>query len=150
MLYISLHVNKKCRALMKTYTESHFNGCLLIWVLHSSKLNDKTNHIHEIVLGVLYTLIRNHFSIDNLIKMAPLQFIKIQIHWDTFSYPRLSNNVIPSSPTILGESWHSVPQNIEDCCPFICFNRHITKWKPDYPFHLCQFFFTTVWFQIIQ
>ena len=38
--------NKK-RVLMKAFTESQFDYCLLIWMFHSRGANNKINHLHE-------------------------------------------------------------------------------------------------------
>ena len=32
---------------MKAFTESQFNYCLLIWMFHSRTLNNKINRLHE-------------------------------------------------------------------------------------------------------
>ena len=37
----------KCGMVMKTFIESQFNYCPLIWKFHSRTLNNKTNCLHE-------------------------------------------------------------------------------------------------------
>ena len=37
----------KKRLLLKTFVESQFSYCLLIWMFCSRKMNKKINHIHE-------------------------------------------------------------------------------------------------------
>ena len=44
----------KRKALMKTFVISQFNYCLLVWMLHSRKLNHCVNSIHERALSVTY------------------------------------------------------------------------------------------------
>ena len=62
---------EKRRTLIKAFIESQFNYCPLIWMLRSRALNNKINHIHE---RALRTII--HLSMNSLIKMTPLRFIK--------------------------------------------------------------------------
>ena len=44
----------KLRLIMKTFIESHFNYCPLIWMCHSRGLNQKINKLHERALRVVY------------------------------------------------------------------------------------------------
>ena len=39
---------------MKSFIESQFGYCPLIWMFHSRGLNNKTNHIHEGALRITY------------------------------------------------------------------------------------------------
>ena len=48
-----MNVSKK-RIIMKSFIESQFGYCLLIWMFHSRGLNDKINHIHERALRITY------------------------------------------------------------------------------------------------
>ena len=45
---------EKLRLLMKTFIESHFNYCPLLWMFHSRKLNNRINSLHERALRVVY------------------------------------------------------------------------------------------------
>ena len=38
---------EKRRIVMKTFIESQFNYCLLIWMFHSRTINNKINRLHE-------------------------------------------------------------------------------------------------------
>ena len=40
---------------MKTFVESQFNYCPLIWLLHSRTLNNKINRLHERALRIVYS-----------------------------------------------------------------------------------------------
>lgn len=77
---------------MKTCIESQFNDCLLLWVLHSRKLNNKMNHTHEIPLSI-YILIINHPSMDSLIWHGSFTFhslatdIQKHSHSEDFQIP---------------------------------------------------------------
>ena len=44
----------KLRILMKTFIESQFGYCPLIWMLHSRRLNNKINKLHERALRLVY------------------------------------------------------------------------------------------------
>ena len=46
--------NNKLRILMKTFIDSQFNYCPLIWMFHSRQLNNKINKIHERALRIAY------------------------------------------------------------------------------------------------
>ena len=46
---------EKSRTLMKTFIESQFNCCPLIWTLRSRTLDNKINHIHERALRTAYS-----------------------------------------------------------------------------------------------
>ena len=45
---------EKLRLIMKTFVESQFNYCPLIWMFHSRKLNTKINKLHERALRIVY------------------------------------------------------------------------------------------------
>ena len=40
--------------LLKTFTESQFGYCPLIWMFHSRTINNKVNHLHERSLRIVY------------------------------------------------------------------------------------------------
>ena len=46
---------EKRRMLFKAFIESQFNYCSLIWVLHSSTMNEKSNRLHERSLRIVYS-----------------------------------------------------------------------------------------------
>ena len=45
---------EKLRLLMKTFIETQFNYCPLVWMFHSRKLNKRINRLHERALRVAY------------------------------------------------------------------------------------------------
>ena len=45
---------KQKRILMKTFVESQFGYCPLIWMFHSRKVNSKINHLQERSLRIVY------------------------------------------------------------------------------------------------
>ena len=48
-----MNVRKK-QIIMKSFIESHFGYCPLIWMLHSRGLDNKINHIHGGALRITY------------------------------------------------------------------------------------------------
>ena len=57
--------NKK-RILMKAFIESQFSYCPLIWMFHSTSVNNKINHLHERSLRIVYK--NNISSFEYLLK----------------------------------------------------------------------------------
>ena len=57
--YMSL---EKRRIVMKTFVESQFNYCPLIWMLHSRTLNNKINCLHERALRIVYSDYKSSFN----------------------------------------------------------------------------------------
>ena len=53
---------EKRRTLMKAFTESQFNYCALIWMLHSRTLNNKINRIHKSTLRIVYSDYNSSFN----------------------------------------------------------------------------------------
>ena len=45
---------KQKRIVMKTFVESQFGYCPLIWMFHSRKVNSKINHLQERSLRIVY------------------------------------------------------------------------------------------------
>ena len=55
LMRISKYLNEdKLKVIMKTFIESQFNYCPLIWMCHSRILNNKINKLHERALRVVY------------------------------------------------------------------------------------------------
>ena len=42
------------RICLKTFIESQFGYCPLIWMFYSRRVNDKINHLHELSLRIVY------------------------------------------------------------------------------------------------
>ena len=55
LLRVSKYMStEKLRLLMKTFIETQFNYCPLIWMFHSRKLNKRINRLHERALRAAY------------------------------------------------------------------------------------------------
>ena len=66
--------------LMKTFVESQFGYCPLIWKFHSKNVNSKINHLQEQSLGIVYNDYITSFE-DLLKKTTPLKcYIKTFTH----------------------------------------------------------------------
>ena len=57
--YMSLN---KRRLLRKTFVESQFNYCPLIWIFHSRRLNNKINNVHKKALRIVYSDYKSTFQ----------------------------------------------------------------------------------------
>ena len=57
--YMSLN---KRRLLMKTFVESQFNYCPLIWMFHSRRLKNKIKNVHRKVLRIVYSDYKSTFQ----------------------------------------------------------------------------------------
>ena len=53
---------EKHRIVMKTFMDSQFSYCPLIWMLHSRRLNNKINRLHERVLRIIYSDYKSSFN----------------------------------------------------------------------------------------
>ena len=52
----------KRRIVMKTFIESQFNYCPLIWMFHSRTINNKMNRLHERALRIVYSDFKSTFE----------------------------------------------------------------------------------------
>ena len=67
LMRISKFLNEeKLRLVMKTFIESQFNYCPLIWMCHKRKLNAKINRLHERALRVVYK--NDNLSFEELLE----------------------------------------------------------------------------------
>ena len=53
---------EKRRIVMKTFIESQFNYCLLIWMFHLRTMNNKINRLHERALKIVYSDFKSSFE----------------------------------------------------------------------------------------
>ena len=52
----------KRRNVMKTFIESQFNYCPLIWTFHSRTIGNKINRLHERALRIVYSDFKSSFE----------------------------------------------------------------------------------------
>ena len=85
---------EKLRILMKTFIESQFNYCSLIWMFHNRTLNNKINKLHERALRLVYKNVDSSFQelldLDNskTIHQKNLQRLAIEMY-------KVKNNIAP-------------------------------------------------------
>ena len=84
----------KLRILMKTFIESQFNYCPLVWMFHSRTVNNKINKLHERALRLVYKNVDSSFqellNIDNskTVHQKNLQRLAIEMY-------KVKNNIAP-------------------------------------------------------
>ena len=65
---VSHLMNKdKLRIIMKSFIESQFGYCPLVWMFHSRQLNNRINILHEKALRLVYS--DNHLSFEKLLEL---------------------------------------------------------------------------------
>ena len=84
----------KKRILLKTFIESQFSYCPLIWMFCSRQMNKRINHIHERALRIVYNDYTTSF--DNLLKKDK----SVTIHHRNIQYLaiemfKVNNNISP-------------------------------------------------------
>ena len=150
----------KLKVIMKTFIESQFNYCPLIWMCHSRILNNKINKLHERALRVVYKnkeltfeqlLAKdNSFTIHerNLQKLAlemykvkndlcpsPVQqiFEKSLLNSKDWVIPkaRLVNTGIETIRYRGPKTWGLVPTEIKNSKSLSEFKSKIKQWKPE-------------------
>ena len=63
---ISKYINQdKLNIIMKTFIQSQFNYCPLIWMFHNRTLNNKINKLHEMALRIVYK--NDNFTFQELL-----------------------------------------------------------------------------------
>ena len=92
---ISKYVNKdKLKLIMRTFIQSQFNYCPLLWMFHSRILNNKINKLHERALRLVYKNDDLNFQelldLDNsvTIHQKNLQRLAIEMY-------KVKNNIAP-------------------------------------------------------
>ena len=149
----------KLRLIMRTFIESQFNYCPLLWMCHSRDLNRRINKLHERALRVVYNNERctfeellemdGSFTIHerNLQKLAT-EMYKVKHNLcpkpfkDLFTPAIRGKNdwVLPKVVTVnKGQetiryrgpmTWRLVPEEIKESKTLLSFKERIRKWKP--------------------
>ena len=149
----------KLRLIMKTFIESQFNYCPLLWMCHSRGLNQKINKLHERALRVVYK--NNELTFEELLEIdgsfttheRNLQKLSTEMY-------KVKHDLCPKpfqdlfTPTIRGQNdwvlpqvkgvnkgletirymgpktWGLVPAEIKNLKTLFTFKEKIKKWKP--------------------
>ena len=150
---------EKLRILLKSFIESQFNYCPLIWMCHSRKLNNRINKLHERALRLVYKeknltfeqLLEkdNAFTVHerNLQKLA-VEMFKVKNDLcpktmkDIFALKTYGNEdfVLPKVKTVNRgletvryrgpKTWTIVPEDIKNSHSLAEFKAKIKNWKP--------------------
>ena len=156
---------KKRRIVMKTFIESQFNYCPLIWMFHSRTINNKINRLHERALRIVYSEFKssfegllmkdNSFSIhERNIQSSAIEiykflnglspsFLNNVFHKNISNSYELQNhkNLYSRNPKtvsyIAPKIWSKVPETIKMNSSLESFKTKIRKWKPECDCRLC-------------
>jgi len=150
----------KLRLIMKTFIESQFNYCPLVWMCHSRDLNNRINKLHERALRAVYKKkdlsfaellkLDNSFTIHerNLQKLAT-EMYKAKYNLCPKPFQNLftpathgkSDWVLPKVDTVNNGletiryrgpmTWKLVPEEIKQSKSLSAFKEKIRKWKPN-------------------
>ena len=151
---------EKLKRIMKTFIESQFNYCPLIWMCHSRDLNQKINKLHERALRVVYK--NSDLTFEGLLEKDKsftihernLQRLATEMY-------KVKHNLSPKpiqaifTPALRGSNewvlpkvqkvntgletiryrgpitWTLVPKEIQKCKSLSAFNKNkIKAWKP--------------------
>ena len=85
---------QKRQILLKTFIESQFSYCPLIWMFCSCSMNRKINHIHERALRIVYRDYESSFE-DLLKKDKSLTFHQRNIHHVATEMFKVKNDLSP-------------------------------------------------------
>jgi len=149
----------KLKLIMRTFIESQFNFCPLVWMCHSRELNHKINQLHERALRVVYK--NSSLTFQQLLEMDKsftihernLQKLAIEMYrvkhsicpkpfQELFTPVVRGRNewVIPSAKTVNKgletiryrgpKTWELVPKEIKDSSSLFAFKSKIKDWKP--------------------
>ena len=93
----------KRKVLMKAFITSQFTYCLLAWMLHSSRLNNRINNIHERALRLTYKNNQSSFR----------EFLETNHSFEAHTSHTIQSNPIQSNPVqsspIQSNAVHSIP-----------------------------------------
>ena len=85
---------QKRRLILKTFIESQFSYCPLVWMFCSCKMNNKMNHIHERALRLVYQDYTTSFD-DLLKKDNSLRFHHRNIHQVAIEMFKVKHDLSP-------------------------------------------------------
>ena len=161
---------EKLRLIMKTFIESQFNYCPLIWMCHSRNLNHKINKLHERSLRLVYK--NSNLTFEQLLEKDKsftihernLQKLAVEMYKvkhklcpkpipDIFICKNVGNSemILPRVRTVnrgvetiryLGpKTWELVPGEIKKSKTLFEFKEKIKYWKPvDCTCRLCKIY----------
>ena len=106
--FLSFH---RKRVLLKTFIESQFSYCPLVWMFCSKKMNRKINHIHERALRLVYDDYESSFHEllikDNTVTIhhRNIQYVAIEMYKIIHNlYPPIMNELVDGQNNLSGRS----------------------------------------------
>ena len=156
----------KLRVVMKTFIESQFNYCPLLWMCHDRQLGKRINSLHKRALRVVYKdenltfdqllekdgscrihhrnlqkLALEMYKVKNKLSPKPVQDLFRLNAEEKFIIPKVrtehcGKETIRYSGPI---TWNLVPEDIQKSESLAIFKDKIKKWKPEgCPCRLCK------------
>ena len=126
----NLMSTNKLRIIMKSFIESQFGYCPLVWMFHSKTLNNKINKLHERVLRLVYKDYNLSFG-ELLIKDRSVTIHQRNLQKLAIEMYKLANNITPTlMKAILPEL--SNPYNLRSGNPFQTYNVRTVKYLYKY------------------
>ena len=101
---------EKRRIVMKTFIESQFNYCPLIWMLHSRTINNTMDRLHERALRIVYSAFKSSFE-DLVMKDNSFSIHERNIQSLTIEIYKFLNG---PSPSFLNNVFHKNITNSYD------------------------------------
>ena len=149
----------KLRLIMKTFIESQFNYCPLVWMCHSRDLNRKINKLHERALRVVYNnsdltfqelltidgaftihernlqkLVTEMYKVKHNLSPQPFQslFTPAVRGKNDWVLPKVEsvNNGLETIRYMGPKIWQLVPEEIKTSKTIATFKEKIKMWKP--------------------
>ena len=160
---------------MKTFVESQFNYCPLIWMFHFKQINHKINNVHERAIRIVYSDYKStlqefldkdaSFSVHQRnIQTLQKEAIKGEVFKINRTLPynlRIENDFCGIVPKIVKYGTEStsflapkvralVPEKMKECFYLEAFKSKISKWKQDCPWRICKTYLQHVHLFILQ
>ena len=121
---------------MKTFVESQFNYCPLLWMFHSRRLNNEVNNVHEKALRIVYSDYKSTFQ-ELLDKQASFSVHHRNIQFSG-RFPETGKYGTETIYFLAPKVSALFPGKIKECSCLEAFKSKTRKWKPDCPCRLCK------------
>ena len=100
---------QKSKVMMKAFVTAQFNWYLLIWMFHSTKLNNKINRLHKRCLQIVYS--DNRLSILELLETdKSVSVHHLNIQWEyNLGYKKWKKDSFDGYKIGYFSLWNTVP-----------------------------------------
>ena len=122
------------RLILNSFITSHFSYCLIVWMFHSRKLNERINHIHEMVLRIVYKDFNLSFQ-ELLIENNSLNIHHRNLHKLVTEIFKVENGL---SPELMNDVFDFIekPYSLRTTSPFRSRKIRTTKYGIKIPSYL--------------